>query len=435
MDKSYLIQELKNSYSWIQEHSLESEDVVVNSLPGPEMIIGERKIVSFCSNNYLGLAHRDEVRMAASEALEAFGQGTCESRRLGGNLQLLDDLEDRIARFKGTEGAIVFATGLLANVGAIPSLVDSAWYLEKFYGREHSNRKSVILSDAFNHRSIQMGIKLARAESYKYRHCDMDHLEELLRAHEDDAVLIITDGVFSMHGNLAPLDKIVELAKRYSAAIMVDDAHGTGVFGKLGRGSAEHFGVEDEIQIRMGTLSKALGGLGGFIAAEKPIVDLLKVTSSAYYFTSGLPANQAAGLIKAFDIIEEEPNLRHRLWENIYHATVGLKTAGFKVPQQLSCIIPVHIGSEAKSMEAEKILLDEGFLCSSVRMPAVQIGKSILRITINSGHTREHINSLIDAMNKVATKINLPLEPMDRKDVEKLLRNKVPAYMQVSTSN
>lgn len=290
---------------------------------------------------------------------------------------------------------------------------------------------SVILGDSKNHRSIQMGIKLARAEVYKYKHCDMGDLERLLNKHKNSRVLIITDGVFSMDGDLAPLDKIAELAKKHEATVMVDDAHATGVFGKNGRGSAEHFGVEKDIHIKMGTLSKALAGLGGFIASTEKVVKMLKLTSSGYYFTSSLPADQAAGLIKAFEIIENEPELRRHLWLNIYEIVKGIKMLGLNIPDRFSCIIPVLIGDEQKSMKAEEILLEEGIVCSSVRVPAVPQGKSILRISANASHTNEHITKLLNGLKRAATVLELPLKPINEASWNDFKDKYFPNYIQL----
>jgi 8-amino-7-oxononanoate synthase len=434
LSKPYLIKDLNDSYDWLNENHLEEDDLLVDQLPNPEMIVNGKKAVSFCSNNYLGLAKRKEILEAAQKALMTYGNGTCESRRLGGDLRVLEELEKKIAEFKGTESAIIFATGLLTNVGTIPSLTDSKRYCSQFYGKNYSSKEldnAVILSDEKNHRSIQMGIKLSHTEVYKYKHCDVNDLHRLLKLNRDKHILVITDGVFSMDGDLAPLDKIVEVAKKFGATIMVDDAHGTGVFGKNGRGTPEHFGVEKDIHIKMGTLSKAFGGLGGFVAADEKVVKMLKITSSGYYFTSSLPADQAAGLIKAFEIVESEPQLRENLWQNIYDITKRLKFLGFDIPKRFSCIIPIRIGNEQKSILAEQILLDEGVLCSSVRAPAVAPGMAQLRITVSSPHTAKHIDKLIFGLAKVAKKLDIPLSPISQSEWNDFKTHLLPNYIKV----
>lgn len=432
--KPYLIKDLNDSYDWLNENHLEEDDLLVDQLPNPEMIVDGKKVVSFCSNNYLGLAKRKEILEAAQKALMTYGNGTCESRRLGGDLRILEELEKKIAKFKGTESAIIFATGLLTNVGTIPSLTDSRRYCGQFYGKKYPDKEinnEIILSDEKNHRSIQMGIKLSHAEVFKYKHCDVEDLHRLLKLNKDKHILIVTDGVFSMDGDLAPLDKIVGVAKEFGATIMVDDAHGTGVFGKYGRGTPEHFGVEKDIHIKMGTLSKAFGGLGGFVAADEKVIKMLKITSSGYYFTSSLPADQAAGLIKAFEIVENEPQLRENLWQNIYDVTKRLKFLGFNIPERFSCIIPVRIGNEQKSLLAEQILLKEGVLCSSVRAPAVPHGKAQLRITLSSPHTKAHIDSLIFGLAKVAKKLEIPLHPISSTEWDGFVNKNLPDYVSV----
>ena len=303
-----LISDISEIYDWIIEHELEKDDILVEQLPSPEMLINGNSVVSFCSNNYLGLANRNRIITASTFAVNKYGNGTCESRRLGGNLELLERLEKKIASFKKEEDSIIFATGILANIGTIPALADSLWYSNKFYGKKYNNvSNTIILTDSKNHRSIQMGISLSKAESIKYKHCDMEDLEKLLERNKTKKILVITDSVFSMNGNLAPLDKIAELCKRYYATVMIDDAHATGIFGQHGRGLTEHFNVEKDIHIKMGTLSKSLGGLGGFVASTEKVVKILKLTASTYYFTSSLPASQAAGLIEAFNLIQAEP--------------------------------------------------------------------------------------------------------------------------------
>lgn len=424
--------DLLDCHAWLERQGGVTPEIVIDTLPGPELTIGGRPHVSFCSNNYLGLSRRPEVLAAGTAALARHSMGTCESRRLGGNLALLEALEERIARFKGIPAAMIFATGLLANVAAIPGLMDARWYCRRFHGMpgadEGEGAGGLILSDALNHRSIQMGIRLSRAASLTYRHGDLAHLEALLAAHPDARKLIVTDTVFSMDGDLAPLDGIVRLAARHHADVMVDDAHGTGVFGASGRGVAEHFAVEAGIAVHMGTLSKALGGMGGFVCARPEVVDFLKISASGYRFTSSLPAEQAAGLIQSLDLLEAEPWLRARLWKNVHELLRGMVDLGLPVPLRWSPIIPIRLGSEAQTREAERMLLDDGLLCVAVLPPLVAHGSARLRVSVNATHSTGHIEKLLKSLARIAKRMEVTKERVGGADWQGFYHN-APEYV------
>ena len=387
------------------------------------MIILGKKVISFCSNNYFGVIKRPEILNAAKKAIDLYGIGTCESRRLGGDLMLLETLERKIADFKHGESAVIFSSGLMTNISVIPSLSDFQFYYQLFfnYPKSQSDRPTVIFSDICNHRSIQMGIKLSRGELVTYEHCNVDDLEQKMILHKDKNMLIITDGVFSMDGDLAPLDKIAALAESHGALLMVDDAHGTGIYGATGRGTAEHFGVSDKVHINMGTFSKTFGGLGGFIVADSSIVKMIKYTSSGYYFTSSLPAEQAAGLIEAIDIVEREPELRKKLWENVAKIIVGVKKIGLDIPDRWSHIIPIMVYDEHLAFKAEKYLLENGILCASVQPPAVKSGQARLRITVNASHTAEHISKLLVVLENMTRELNIQVNPVSENCILKKL--------------
>jgi len=383
-------------------------DVLLDQLASPELRINNKVFVSFCSNNYLGLSMRPEVIEASKAALIKFSNGTSESRKLGGNLRILEELEQTLSDYKEKEDTIIFATGLLANVGVISAITDINFYMELFYQKANRGTETVIIGDQLNHRSIQMGVKLSRAKHVRYLHNDMKSLEEKLEEHKKSNLFIITDSVFSMDGDLAPLDQITKLANEYQAAVMIDDAHGSGVYGKRGRGAAEHFGVSNEIDFLMGTLSKAFGGLGGFVSAKKEIVDMLKINTSTYYFTSSLPASVAAGLIAAIKIAEREEALRVRLWKNVYRMIKGLFDLGIDFPLRFSQIIPIMVYVEKKAYELEEFLYDYGILCSAVTVPAVAPGKARLRASINASHTDEHIDRFLNGISDAITKFHIP---------------------------
>ncbi len=428
MKNSLLLQNFIQNYNWLKERGFAHSDVLIEKFADPVTRIHGHDLVCFCSNNYLGLSKRPEVIEAAQKALLEHGIGTCESRRLGGNLNLLEELEAEIADFKHSEDAIIFATGLMVNVGVIPALTDSDFYIKLFYGREIGKKEFVILGDEINHRSIQMGIKLSKADFFKYRHSDMDHLEELLEKNKGKIMFIITDSVFSMDGDLAHLDRITELAEKYEAAVMIDEAHGTGVWGQNGRGAAEHFGVCDKIEVAMGTLSKALGGLGGFVSGRKEMVDMLKINTSTYYFTSSLPADEAAGLIASFKILKKEPELRAKLWKNIDRMVTGLLKIGVNTPKRYSQIIPIIIGDEEKAFKIEQDLYEYGILCSAVGAPAVAHGMERIRCTINSTHTFEHIDKFLEATAALVKKYDLPVTPLTETEIS-AFKNSAPDYI------
>lgn len=401
-------QALIDNYHWLKERHLTHEDVHIDHWSSPELIINHNSIVSFSSNNYLGLSTRPEVLNAAQKALLEYTNATSESRRLGGNLHILEDLEDILSVYKGKEDTILFATGLLANVGIISAITDIDFYMSLFYGKPHPDVETVILGDQLNHRSIQMGIRLSKARYVKYLHSNMKDLEEKLEDNKNTNLFIVTDSIFSMDGDVAPLDKITQLAKEYNAAVMIDDAHGTGVWGENGRGAAEHFNVSNEIDFLMGTLSKSLGGLGGFVSAKKEIIDMLKMNTSTYYFTSSLPASEAAGLIESIKIASKEEHLRVRLWKNVHRMLNGLFSLGVEVPLRFSQIIPIIVHDEHKAYELEKFLYSYGILCSAVTVPAVAPGKARLRISINATHTNEHIDHFLNCLNEGVKKFDIP---------------------------
>ena len=423
-----LVKSLITNYLWLEKKGLAHPDVLLDQLSSPELRINKKQFISFCSNNYLGLSTRQEVLTAGSDALLKHSNATSESRRLGGNLYLLEELEDVISAYKEKEDTMLFATGLLANVGVIPAITDVTYYMNLFYKKQLPKQKIVILGDQLNHRSIQLGIKLSKADFVKYRHCDMHDLEEKLETHKKDHLFIITDSIFSMDGDLAPLDHIAALATKYKAAVMIDDAHGTGVYGKRGRGVAEHFGVSDAIDFSMGTLSKSFGGLGGFVSGKKEVIAMLKQTTSTYYFTSSLPASSAAGLIAAIKIAESEVALREKLWKNVQRMLKGLFDLGLIVPLRFSQIIPIMLYDEKKAYTVETFLYNRGILCNAVTVPAVAPGKARLRISINATHTAKDIDLFLEGMQDAIKKCRLSVNKRETAEWDAFI-NTAPEYI------
>lgn len=423
-----VVKALVDNYNWLEKRDLIHPDVLIDQLASPALTIDKKVFVSFCSNNYLGLSKRPEVIEASKKALIKYTNGTSESRRLGGNLRVLEELEDVISEYKGKEDTIIFATGLLANVGVISAITDINYYMKLFYKKPDPEIETVIIGDQLNHRSIQMGIKLSRARFVKYAHIDMKDLEEKLEENKKSNLFIITDSVFSMDGDLAPLDQITKLAKEYNAAIMIDDAHGSGVFGKKGRGAAEHFGVSNEIDFLMGTLSKAFGGIGGFVSARKEIINILKINTSTYYFTSSLTADSAAGLIAAIKIATNEEVLREKLWKNVYRIIKGLFSLGIDFPLRFSQIIPIIVYDEKKAYKFEEFLYGYGILCSAATFPAVAPGKARLRLSINATHTNQHIDKLLEGISRAVKKLNIPTSRKSKSEWDNFIKES-PDYI------
>ena len=338
----------------------------------PVVVVGGKRVIQFSSNNYLGLANHPALKRAAQEAIERYGVGTGASRLIAGNLELYEQLEKNLARFKGTESAIVFPTGYQTNVGTIAALMGES---------------DLIFSDALNHASIVDGCRLCGAKIIIYPHRDLNALEQLIKtAPQAKNRMIITDGVFSVDGTIAPLPGLVELAQHYECWLMVDEAHATGVLGNRGRGTAEHFGVEHEVDIHMGTFSKALGSLGGYVAGSKNLIDFLINKSRSLIYTTGLPPAVLAVNCAALDLVENGLGLRKALWERVVFFRNELNKLGFNTFSSEAQIIPVIIGDPVKTMEVFQYLFSRGVLAYGVRPPTVPEGLSRIRIAVMANH-------------------------------------------------
>ena len=319
-------------------------------------MVNGKRVIMIGSNNYLGLTNHPRVKEAAIKAIEKYGSGCAGSRFLNGNLEIHEELEKKLARFFRKEAALVFATGYQTNLGVIPALV---------------GRNDVAIIDMYDHASIIDGCRLSFGEVKKYRHNDMDALERVLEACKGKAKLIIVDGVFSMEGDIADLPAIVRLAKAYGARIMVDDAHGIGVLGKGGRGTAEHFGLENEVDLIMGTYSKSLAAIGGFIAGPSDVINWIKHLGRSMIFSASLPPSLVASVSTALDIIEEQPELRARLWRNTHKMLRGYKTLGYDTGTSETPIIPILIKDTMKTYQMCKLLFENGVFVNPVISPAV----------------------------------------------------------------
>jgi glycine C-acetyltransferase len=391
------VREFAEMADWLGHRNLQGGDRV-ESLPNPGFQANGKKYVSFSTNNYLAIASSARLINAARRGLETYGLGNCESRLLGGNLAIYGELEHKLAACKNKAAAVLFATGYMANLGVLSSLPQTSKYA-RIYGFTSAREYTYgYFSDEFNHVSIREGIRMSGAARVTYRHLDLNHLEALLKKSTATTKIIATDGVFSQDGDIAPLPDLLQLAELYDATLYVDDAHGTGILGENGGGIAEHFGVTSERMIYMGTLSKAYGGIGGFIATEAHIARIIRLACSAYGFTSTLPPDQAVALSEAVDMVVDEPERRARLWDNQRYFVARMSELPYPLVSTDSPIVPILVGEEDAADALARSLGASGIHVDAVRFPAVPLRRARLRIQLNAGHTRRDIDRLIDTL-------------------------------------
>ena len=371
----------------------------------PEVIIDGKKVLMFSSNNYLGLATHPKVVAASIEATKKYGVGSCGSRMLSGNLRIHRDYELAIAKFKGGEDAIVWTTGYQTNLGVITSIMDPI----KIGPSNFFEKKGVIFSDELNHASIIDGARMSRQKIVTYKHCDMNDLEIKLKKYKSRRKLVVTDGVFSMEGDIAPLNKIVPLCKNYKAILMVDEAHATGVIGNQGHGTLEYFGLKPikDVDIIMGTHSKALAASGGFVVGSKELIRYLRIASRSYIFSAAMPPSISASLITALEVIEQEPWLRDELRQNTEYLKSQLNNLGFDTLGSQTQIVPVLIGDDEKAILFSDELFKKNIYAPCVRWPAVPKRKARLRLTVMSTHNKDQIDYLIRSCKEIGKIFNL----------------------------
>ncbi|MFK4106051.1 aminotransferase class I/II-fold pyridoxal phosphate-dependent enzyme [Streptomyces sp. NPDC019531] len=359
-----------------------------------ELLGREREFLMFASNNYLGLANHPRVIEAVCDATRAYGATHTGSRFIGGTNMLHKELERRLASFKQRPACIVYPGGYAANLGAISALVKSY---------------DTLVVDRLNHMSIVDGARLSGGIRKIYQHNDMADLERILKRADDRSGgrLIVADGVFSMHGDICDLPEIVRLAKEYDARIMVDDAHATGVLGERGSGTTEHFGLKGEVDLELGTMSKALAGMGGFVVGEEEVVEYLRFYSNSYVFAANIPAGVAAGLIASIDVIEAEPERITQLWSNIRLLHGQLADAGFDLENTQSAILPIVIGDERRAMEMGRAVRARGLYCQTVVFPGVPLGDARLRVSVTSEHTREDLENAAGIFVEAAREVGV----------------------------
>ena len=353
---------------------------------GPVVRIAGRDVLLFASNDYLGLAGHADVVDAAVRATQTYGAGSGAARLVSGSLPPHQHLEEALARFKGTESALTLGSGYLANIGAIPALISSG---------------GLILADRLCHASLIDGCRLSGADVRIYRHNDMEHLARLLsKRRVGRRTLIVTDGVFSMDGDLAPLGDLVALAEAYQADLYVDDAHGTGVMGTQGRGTVEHFGLEKRIALHMGTMGKALGSSGAFIAGTRHAIQYLLHRCRSFMFATSSPPASAAAALAALRIIEQEPARRRRLWDNRQRLFEGLRRLGFTMAPSVSPIMPIVIGRADTALRFAEHLLANDVFAPAIRPPSVPADTSRIRVTVTSEHTPAQIDQALAAFER-----------------------------------
>ena len=397
-----MMHDLSDIAHWLESHPIHHSSSVHTSLPDPTFIADGQTFVSFSTNNYLALANHPRLVAAAKRGLDRYGVGNCESRLLGGDIEVYRELEARLGALKHKPDAVLFVTGFVTNIGVLSSLV-KANTLARLHGyRAKKRHKYAYYSDEFNHVSIREGIQLSGATRHNYRHCDMSHLESLLKAGDGTTPIIVSDGVFSMEGTIAPLPDLVALAERYGAILYIDDAHATGILGKNGGGTSEHFNCYSPCIMQMGTLSKALGSIGGFVAVEREIADVIRLTSSAYGFTCPPPPDQASALIAALDLLAEEPQRRERLWENQRYFVERMRPLGYHFLSTETPIVPVLIGDAEECLMHAQALRNEGIHVDSIQFPAAPLGQARLRFMLNAGHTKEQIDHVVHVMSGIA---------------------------------
>jgi glycine C-acetyltransferase len=366
----------------------------IGSPQGAWLVVDGKKVLNFCSNNYLGLANHPQIIAAAKKAADEMGVGPAAVRTIAGTTNLHLELEKRLAAFKGVEAAITFQSGFTANLATIPALV---------------GKEDVIFSDRLNHASIIDGCRLSAAKIIPYEHCDMVSLELVIKENLSQfrRGIIITDGVFSMDGDVAPLDKIYEVARKNDTLLMVDDAHGEGVLGKGGRGIVDAFGLHGKVDVEVGTLSKAFGVVGGVVAGSAVIIEWLRQRGRPFLFSSAVTAPDAAACLAALDLLEGSTELVDRLWENAKYFKTEMKTLGFNTGLSTTPITPVMLGEAPLAQQFSRELFEEGVFAMALGFPTVPQGKARIRVMISAAHAQKDLDKGLEAFAKVGKKLGV----------------------------
>jgi len=377
---------VKNDFDW-KLHMLQSGST-------PHSIVDGKEVIMLCSNNYLNLSNHPRLIKGAIDAAKKFGAGSGSVRAIAGTMDIHMEVERKLAKFKGTESSLIYQTGFAANAGLIPQLV---------------GKGDVIISDEFNHGSIIDGVRLTKADRAVYKHCDMGELEKVLKDADKKykRILTITDGVFSMDGDIAPMDEIVKLAKEYGAMTYVDDAHGEGVIGPDGRGIGAHYGIEGEIDVEMGTFSKAFGVVGGLIAGSQDLVNFAFNKSRTWLLSGSHPPAVAGAQLAAIEVLETEPEHVDNLWDNTKHFKKELSSMGFDTGHSQTPITPVIVGESSVAKELSNSLYDEGVFALPIVFPMVARDKARIRTIMNAGLTRKDLDFALEKFEKLGKKLDI----------------------------
>ncbi|MGM8214908.1 glycine C-acetyltransferase [Bacillaceae bacterium W0354] len=386
---------LEKNLQELKDQGLYNEIDTVKGPNGPKITIEGKQLINLSSNNYLGLATSDRLKKVAKEAVDSHGVGAGAVRTINGTLDLHVKLEDKIAEFKGTEAAIAYQSGFMCNMAAISAVMD---------------KNDAILSDELNHASIIDGCRLSRAKIIRFNHSDMDDLRQKAKEAKESGqynkLMIITDGVFSMDGDIAKLPEIVEIAKEFDIMTYVDDAHGSGVLGK-GAGTVKHFGLEKDVDFQIGTLSKAIGVVGGYVAGTKALIDWLKVRSRPFLFSTSLTPADVAACTEAINMLMESTELHDKLWENGNYLKKGLKDLGFNIGNSETPITPCIIGEEKTTQKFSQRLYEEGVYAKSIVFPTVPRGTGRVRNMPTAAHTKEMLDEAISIYEKIGKEMNI----------------------------
>ena len=378
----------------LQNAGLYNRIRTIGSPQGAWLVVDGKKVLNFCSNNYLGLANHPALVAAAKKALDEMGVGPAAVRSIAGTMTLHVELEKRLAQFKGVEAAITFQSGFTANLATIPALV---------------GKEDVIFSDRLNHASIIDGARLSGAKIIPYEHNDVKSLDEQIQANLSQyrRALIVTDGVFSMDGDIAPLPDIYQVAKKYDILLMVDDAHGEGVLGKGGRGIVDHFGLHGKVDVEVGTMSKAFGVVGGIVAGKAVIIDWLRQRGRPFLFSSAVTVPDAAACLAAVDLLEDSTQLVDKLWDNAKYFKAEMKTLGFNTGVTETPITPVMLGEAPLAQQFSRELFDAGVFAMALGFPTVPQGKARIRVMISAAHAKNDLDQGLEAFKNVGKKLGV----------------------------
>lgn len=381
------VQALRDSGSFNNIRELQSACEPISHVDG-------REVINLASNNYLGLANHPKLKEAAIKAVEKYGAGTGAVRTISGTMDLHNELEQRIAKFKNVEACVVFQSGFTANAGTVSAVLTP---------QDH------ILSDELNHASIIDGCRLSKAKIHVFKHADPASAEEKLKALDGvpGRKLLITDGVFSMDGDIAPLPELVELAEKYGAIMMVDDAHSSGVLGRQGRGTVDHYNLHGRVDIQVGTLSKAVGVLGGYVCGRRELIDYLQQRGRPFLFSTSHPPAVVAANLAAFDIFESEPERLQALWDNTSYYKAKLTAAGFQIGNTQTPITPILVGEAKTAHGFSKALFEAGLWATGIGFPTVPEGKARIRTIVTATHTREHLDRAVEILSRVARSMGI----------------------------